>query len=65
MNLGELTKREQEVARLLLCAFSNQEIATVLHIHVGTVKQHLRHISLKAGMLNVNRIRLVMALNGD
>lgn len=60
--LAALTKREQEVAQLLLCALTNQEIATALNISIKTVKRHFQHIAWKAGLSRVNRVKLAMTL---
>ena len=45
-----LTKRELEVLRLLVRGLSNQEIAEVLTISVGTVKTHVHNIYGKLGV---------------
>lgn len=50
-NLAELTPREMEVLQLLVCDFSNQEIADHLVLEVGTVKNHVHNI---LGKLEVN-----------
>ena len=39
-----LSPREREVLSLLLDGLTNQQIATSLHLSVGTVKVHVRHI---------------------
>ncbi len=42
-----LSTREQHVLQLVAKGLSNQEIATMLVITVGTVKKHIEHIYLK------------------
>jgi PAS domain S-box-containing protein len=39
-----LTRRQQEVLRLLELGRSNEQIADELHLKVGTVREHIRHI---------------------
>jgi DNA-binding NarL/FixJ family response regulator len=45
-----LTRRQQEVARLLADGLSNKEIATTLSIEVATVKNHVHQIFEKLGI---------------
>jgi DNA-binding NarL/FixJ family response regulator len=45
-----LTRREQEVLRLLAEGLTNREIAHSLTISVGTVKIHVEHIIAKLGV---------------
>jgi LuxR family maltose regulon positive regulatory protein len=45
-----LTRREQEVLRLLVAGASNQEIATQLVISVATVKKHVSNLFGKLGV---------------
>lgn len=45
--LTRLTPRETEVVRLLVKEFSSQEIATMLHISIGTVETHRHNILRK------------------
>lgn len=45
-----MSKREQEVLRLVLDDKSTQEIASELYISLGTVKAHLHRIYTKAGV---------------
>jgi ATP/maltotriose-dependent transcriptional regulator MalT len=47
-----LTRREREVADLMIEGLSNQEIAQQLFISQATVKVHLRHIYEKLGVRN-------------
>ena len=44
-----LTRREQEVLRLLAAGASNQEIAQILVISLDTVKKHVSHLLGKLG----------------
>jgi len=45
-----LTPREREVLRMLASGRSNQDIADVLFLSVGTVKVHVTHILAKLGV---------------
>jgi DNA-binding NarL/FixJ family response regulator len=47
-----LTRREAEVARLVGCGCTNQQIAAELYITVDTVKKHVKAACLKAGAAN-------------
>jgi DNA-binding CsgD family transcriptional regulator len=47
---ARLTERERDVARLAAQGASNPEIATDLHLTVGTVKIHLHNAYVKLGM---------------
>jgi DNA-binding NarL/FixJ family response regulator len=47
-----LTDREVQVLRLLAHGASNQEIAQLLVIGVGTVKSHMNHIMSKLDVRN-------------
>ena len=47
-----LTGRERDVARLVATGRSNAEIASELHISVGTVKGHLTGIQTRLGVRN-------------
>ncbi len=56
-----LSRREQEILRLLSGGLSNREIAEVMFISIGTVKNHLKSIYSKLDVNNrtqaVNRAR--------
>jgi DNA-binding CsgD family transcriptional regulator len=47
---GELTRREQTIAELLVGGLSNAEIAGRLHLTVKTVEAHLTRIYRKLGV---------------
>jgi DNA-binding NarL/FixJ family response regulator len=49
-DLGQLTPRERDVVRLLGDGLSNVEIARELHLSVGTVRLHVKHILGKLGV---------------
>jgi DNA-binding CsgD family transcriptional regulator/transcriptional regulator with PAS, ATPase and Fis domain len=49
-SLDRLTPRECEVLRLLGTGQSNLEIARALHLSVGTVRLHVKHILAKLGV---------------
>jgi DNA-binding CsgD family transcriptional regulator len=49
-SLERLTPREREVLRLLGTGQSNLEIARALHLSVGTVRLHVKHILAKLGV---------------
>jgi DNA-binding CsgD family transcriptional regulator len=48
----QISKRELEIIRLVCSGKSNQEIADVLFISLGTVKNHIYNIYLKLGVKN-------------
>jgi DNA-binding NarL/FixJ family response regulator len=48
--LSDFTKREQEIIRLLMQGKSNQEIAQMLFLTIGTVKNYVSQIYSKAGI---------------
>jgi DNA-binding NarL/FixJ family response regulator len=50
--LPQLTPRELDVLIPLMAGKTNQEIAELLNINVGTVKRHLNHIYAKLGVSN-------------
>ncbi|MEW9701993.1 response regulator transcription factor [Paenibacillus sp. SI8] len=50
MMMEQLTKREQEVAKLVLAGFSNVEVAGKLFVSEVTVKKHLQAVYTKLGI---------------
>lgn len=56
----KITRRDQEVLKLLVQGCSNKEIASELHISPRTVKQHLRTLFLRAG-IKQGRKRVILA----
>jgi DNA-binding NarL/FixJ family response regulator len=49
-SLTDFTQREQDIIRLLIQGKSNQEIAQILFLTVGTVKNYISQIYSKAGI---------------
>jgi two-component system, NarL family, response regulator NreC len=47
---GDLTKREQDVLRLLALGYTNREIAAELHLSVRTVEFHRAGMRRKLGL---------------
>jgi DNA-binding NarL/FixJ family response regulator len=62
LNLDQIkiTRRDQDVLKLLVQGCSNKEIAAELRISPRTVKQHLRTLFLRAGIRN-GRKRVILA----
>jgi DNA-binding NarL/FixJ family response regulator len=62
INLEEMkiTRRDQQVLKLLVQGCSNKEIAAELSISPRTVKQHLRTLFLRAG-IKQGRKRVILA----
>ncbi len=58
--LARLSRREQDVAQLVLRGLRNKDIAARLGIQLGTVKDHVHHILRKTGV--ESRSALVAAL---
>lgn len=56
----KITRRDQQVLRLLVDGCSNKEIAAELNISPRTVKQHLRTLFLRAG-IKQGRKRVILA----
>jgi DNA-binding NarL/FixJ family response regulator len=56
----KITRRDQQVLRLLVQGCSNKEIAAELDISPRTVKQHLRTLFLRAG-IKAGRKRVILA----
>jgi DNA-binding NarL/FixJ family response regulator len=46
-----LTRREEEVARLIAGGYTNKEIAERLHVSPGTVKSHVHNVIHKLGVV--------------
>jgi len=46
---GALTERETDVLRLVAGGYSNREIAEMLHLAPGTVKNHVSNVLVKLG----------------
>ena len=58
----KITRRDQQVLKLLVKGCSNKEIAAELSISPRTVKQHLRTLFLRAGIRDGRkRVRLATA----
>jgi len=56
----KITRRDQDVLKLLVQGCSNKEIAAELNISPRTVKQHLRTLFLRAG-IRQGRKRVILA----
>ena len=56
----KITRRDQQVLKLLVQGCSNKEIAAELNISPRTVKQHLRTLFLRAGIKR-GRKRVILA----
>lgn len=56
----KITRRDQDVLKLLVEGCSNKEIAVELKISPRTVKQHLRTLFLRAGIKH-GRKRVILA----
>lgn len=61
---GLLTKREQEVSRLIVQGFTNAQIARRLRISLGTVKDHLHHVLAKTRMESRTALAAALAREG-
>lgn len=59
----QLTKREMEVMQLITDGLSNGEIAVILHISEGTVKNHVTHIMDKVNLRERHHL-IIYALSG-
>jgi DNA-binding NarL/FixJ family response regulator len=65
LNLNEIkiTRRDEDVLKLLVQGCSNKEIANQLSISPRTVKQHLRTLFLRAGIRDGRkRVKLATAM---
>lgn len=60
-----LTKREREVLRLMGLGHSNQEIAALLAIEIGTAKHHVHKIFRKLGIRKREDIRFFSNLTEE
>ncbi|MCW2885697.1 MAG: hypothetical protein QOE54_521 [Streptosporangiaceae bacterium] len=58
-----LSRREQEVATLVVEGYTNQQIAEKLVLSIRTVETHLSHVFAKLGV--GSRVNLVKALTAD
>ncbi len=56
----KITRRDEQVLKLLVQGCSNREIAAELQISPRTVKQHLRTLFLRAG-IKQGRKRVILA----
>ncbi len=56
----KITRRDQQVLKLLVAGCSNKDIASELNISPRTVKQHLRTLFLRAG-IKQGRKRVILA----
>ena len=56
----KITRRDQQVLKLLVQGCSNKDIAAELQISPRTVKQHLRTLFLRAG-IKQGRKRVILA----
>ncbi len=50
-DFSELTKRENEIASLVMAGYSNNEIESKLKIKKSTLKTHINHIYQKVGKI--------------
>ena len=67
-NLGQVkvTPRDQQVLHLLTQGYSNREIGDELRMSPSTVKQHLRMLFLRAGILDGRkRVKLARYAHND
>lgn len=60
-----LTRREKQVMRLVCRGMTNQDIADVLVIELGTVKNHVHHIMTKLNVNNRHEARQVWVDDGE
>ncbi len=56
-----LTRREQQVAALMCCGLTNEQIAGRLQISPETVKIHSRRVIRKFGVRNRSDLRVALA----
>jgi two-component system, NarL family, nitrate/nitrite response regulator NarL len=62
MKIAALTRRQQEIARLVARRLSNREIAQKLSLSEGTVKIHLHNAYRKLGIANRNTLAVMVSL---
>ena len=60
----QLTKREQEVLKLLAMGNSHKEIGRILHISIHTVISHRKNITLKLGIKSVSGLAVYAIISG-
>jgi len=62
--LGNLTRREHEVALLAARGMSKREIAGMLFLSVRTIGNHINHVYAKLGIGSREELRLVLDVDG-
>jgi DNA-binding NarL/FixJ family response regulator len=62
--LDDLTPRECDVLRLIVCGQNNKEIAATLHVTEGTVKGHVSAILSKLGVADRTQAALYAVKHG-
>lgn len=67
MSRSDLTRREFDLARLLVRGFSLDEMAAELNISIHTIDSHLRQMRGKLGARNGRHLAVLcyQLLNGD
>lgn len=55
----KLTKRECEISNLLRLGYTNDEIASSLHISTNTIKRHRESIYRKLGIKRINQLNVL------
>jgi DNA-binding CsgD family transcriptional regulator/PAS domain-containing protein len=55
----ELTKRECEISNLMRLGYTNDEIASNLHISVNTMKRHRENIYRKLNISRINQLNIL------
>jgi DNA-binding CsgD family transcriptional regulator len=61
--LGNLTRREQEVALLAARGMSKREIAGMLFLSIRTIGNHINHVYAKLGIGSREELRVVLDLD--
>ncbi len=64
ISIGDLTRREMDVLRLLVHGKTDAEIADALGLSVATVKQHVQRIREKTHFRNRTELAVQAALIG-